>query len=132
MTDTSNLRALAERATQDGWSVVDGCRSHGPYIENKATGETVCDFYFIPRIGGRRDEPVSFENADANAAYIAACDPQTIIALVDRNSALEKVAEAAKALQKRLDEHYCNPNGEKDWLEQSQLRAALAALEQKP
>jgi hypothetical protein len=54
---------------------------------------------------------------EANAAYIAACSPERILALVERMRALEEVAEAARAY---LTHDVCT---------EKSLREALARLD---
>ena len=71
MTDTKELRKLAEAATPGPWNYYDDSLSTGR-IEIVALGKTVTRIY--------RSVP---EEDGANAEFIAAANPQTIIALLD-------------------------------------------------
>ena len=71
MTDTKELRKLAEAATPGPWNYYDDSLSTGR-IEIVALGKTVTRIY--------RSVP---EEDGANAEFIAAANPQTVIALLD-------------------------------------------------
>jgi uncharacterized protein (UPF0261 family) len=59
----------------------------------------------------------------ANAAHIAACDPDTIRALLDERDALAAEAEALEAL--------LGQRGEPDWHTGKQRETAIAALRER-
>ena len=85
MTDTKELRKLAEAATPGPWNYYDDSLSTGR-IEIVALGKTVTRIY--------RSVP---EEDGANAEFIAAANPQTIIALLDTTEAQAAEIEELKA-----------------------------------
>ena len=85
MTDTKELRKLAEAATPGPWNYYDDSLSTGR-IEIVALGKTVTRIY--------RSVP---EEDGANAEFIAAANPQTIIALLDTIEAQAAEIEELKA-----------------------------------
>ena len=85
MTDTKELRKLAEAATPGPWNYYDDSLSTGR-IEIVAPGKTVTRIY--------RSVP---EEDGANAEFIAAANPQTIIALLDTIEAQAAEIERLKA-----------------------------------
>ena len=89
MTDLDALAALAEAATPGPWHV----QLDSVYPEGRQPG-----WQPTPVEGGAIDArwPIlAGENQRADAAYIAAADPTTILALIDRLRAAEAVCEAA-------------------------------------
>ena len=84
--DLERLRALAEKATPGPWEV------QSPKVRTSA-------FVGAPRFGYVCNAPVpasdwnmefnATSQARRNVAFIAACDPQTILALLDRVAELE-------------------------------------------
>lgn len=89
MTDTAQLRELAEKATPGGWCIG---RVMYPYVHvNKDPDK---DGY-CEAIGSTRTAHGQ-EHDEANAAYIAAANPQTILTLLDE-------LESARAVLARVD-----------------------------
>lgn len=113
MTTNDELRAAAEAATPGEWNACNGgnCSCGMVWsIKYDAHIVTVHDEYYdpIPTIkrGKRRsdDEAViekvvygrnGAEAQHANATFIALANPETILALIDRLEAAERVVEAA-------------------------------------
>ena len=87
--DTMALRRLAEAATPGPWRHFHHATSGTNAVKHDGRTDIVAWQGFDD---SDRKEP----RHAANAEYIAACDPQTILALLDRLDALEKVAEAAQ------------------------------------
>jgi K+/H+ antiporter YhaU regulatory subunit KhtT len=78
--------AGVEAAANDGWHIAD-CDT-GPSFTEEG-----------------KEEKISYEEKRANAGFIAACDPDTIRALLDERDALaaevERLAEALRELEER-------------------------------
>lgn len=83
MTGVAHLRALAEKATQGPWHDYIDPMSGMLYLTDDA-GNT------IAMTSPMEDDP---EAEGANAAFIAACGPQTILALLDENERLREALE---------------------------------------
>ena len=104
--DTSKLRELALAATPGPWEAADA----GSYDN----GKTVIDEHFVRRPGDdvaiAADilDPETCDPSKANAAYIAAANPQAVLDLLDeierinavRREAQARVAELTTELQK--------------------------------
>ena len=73
----AELRRLASEATPGPWELWDGCswRRFG----SAATGRTVVE----PIVYSERDRHPDLKVSKADGEHIAACDPQTILALLD-------------------------------------------------
>lgn len=82
MTDHATLRTLAEAATPGPW-VADAPAGFGTIFAGVLGDSSRWLF-----------DPVKGTNEDA--AYIAACDPQTILALLDELETLRAALEAAR------------------------------------
>lgn len=55
----------APMSKTENWAMIGATEHHGFYIEDWATGETICDFYYK----GTTD-PVHFKNAEENARHM--------------------------------------------------------------
>lgn len=92
------LRELAERATKGPWSVMSAATSRGICdIGNRGLNRRVAIIRDVRRFG--RDgniEPETEEEPIANAAFIAACDPQTILAMAAVCERAKEMREAQK------------------------------------
>lgn len=93
MTDLT-LRKAAEAATPGPWKthlVDDTC-----VVADSVDVATTCDSSNVERSDSYNND---FERMEADAAYIAAANPQAILALLDERDALTaRVAELEKAL----------------------------------
>ena len=91
---TADLRRLAEQTTPGPW-VTGRIRKHGWTVDGPVVTRTVL-------------AELSALNDEANAAYIAAANPQAILALLDERDALEAhrdaLAEANSQAIHRWDE----------------------------
>lgn len=89
--DTARLRELAEAATPGPWEWEgDGLWRH----------QSPTDYAAIVTADYAPDTGPTVECSDANGAYIAAANPQTVLALLDRIAELERtVAAAGRALR---------------------------------
>lgn len=98
--DEARLRSLAEKATKGPWQKI--YYADDPYGDIDVMDD--CGWRRICRIG-QDDAPDHDYNAQQklNVDFIAACDPQTIIALLDELDKLRKVAEMTEALMIRHD-----------------------------
>ena len=83
MTD-AELRALAEAATPGPWTRLD-------------TGSEGCSVVASGRRRVARLTHLDLAECRADAAYIAAANPQTVLALLDRIAALEKALALSQA-----------------------------------
>ncbi len=117
MTDTDRLRSLAEAATPGPWEVQD---------EGQADGLSVVrlepDLGYAAEVIWTDDADYPDEARPDLAAYIAACSPDRILALLDELGALRAVAKAAREVSLR-------PFGTGAIGAQIDLRAALVRLE---
>jgi hypothetical protein len=106
MTEIDRLEELAKAATPGKWQ---------SFYEGGGDHEIVSGDIDIATAtsGNAFSSNDSFEVASANAAYIAACDPSTILRLV-------RVARAAKVILAHLDE-----GARPDQIALDELRAAL-------
>lgn len=94
----AELLALAEKATDSDWEYVQSSEHHGPYVTTEY-GSTIADLYTMTlpnersTANGGQSKPIHFlhEMADANAAFIAAANPATVKALVERVMELERL-----------------------------------------
>ncbi len=80
----SALRALAQQATKGPWRI--GGNVITDDLDVIAMENPTKMRYVVARTGRRPDD----------AAFIAACDPQTILALLDAVEALERIGEACQ------------------------------------
>ena len=92
MTDLASLLAKAEKATP------------GPYTVKHETPEFIAQYWAVCAPDMNRSRVYSNE---ADADFIAACDPATIIALIRR-------VEAAEARADTLAQHLANVTAELD------------------
>lgn len=105
MTDHTELRRLAEAATQGEW--VQGYEIDGPigFTRIKASGRALAST--APQCG----RPHWNDEAEANAAYIAAASPSVVLSLIAEverlRTALEPFATAAKV----VDQYYGDSTG---------------------
>ena len=90
--DKHALRKAAKKATQGEWVAFISHGKYGTYAVHTPKDDRCGDIINWPGFDGR-------ENAAANARYIAAANPATMLALLDENEALEKrVAELAEEI----------------------------------
>lgn len=96
MIDVKKLRELAKKVTPGPWAVDTECLDgHGRLYVSKGSSN-----YLLGRIlEVFQNCLVRSEQRMANAEYIAAVDPQTILALLDRLEAAEKDAERYRWLR---------------------------------
>lgn len=94
--DIARLRALAEKATPGPWATTR--YSVGERMDKEFGVESACPERLWGRfIAWMRDSPhMGKIEAEANAEFIAACDPQTVHALI-------AAAERAEAAERKLD-----------------------------
>jgi len=135
MTDLT-LRKAAEAATPGPWKthlVDDTC-----VVADSVDVATTCDSSNVERSDSYNND---FERMEADAAYIAAANPQAILALLDERDALTaRVGKLEKALKPFADEaprYEPDEGDDKDtaWdslFEIGDLRRAAAAMEGKP
>lgn len=114
MSDLVRLRELASKATPGPWSAHDGIGTTVELHTGHEGRKCACgqiwskphDCIVAAAIGARDEtytlgEGVSDEQLARNAAFIAAANPQTMLALLDRIERLEafvgKVREASKS-----------------------------------
>jgi len=98
--DTARLRELALKATPGPWKLLwpeyDPEHKHPEFTNiwqwQEESGRCICDF---PKL-----VPEARSEQAATAEFIAACDPQTIVALLDRLAAAESERNGAKAFVK--------------------------------
>lgn len=83
-----DLRKLAEAATPGPWCVEDPLDETLSIVE---AGKQTYEWRFIANcsIPDEDDHDFTFREVKANAAFIAACDPSTILALIERVRAAE-------------------------------------------
>lgn len=123
------LRALALKATPGPWESVRKAglctvREHGRRL--MTGGRSVAAVAMCNRVVS------SVNRHKANAAFIAACDPQTILALLDRLDALEPLAAAAikeRAWRNRHVPGHEGPSNCTACMSKSELEAAIDAAE---
>lgn len=132
---TNDLRKLAEKATPGPWKthlVDDTC-----IVADSVNVATTCDSSNVERSDSYNND---FERMEADAAYIAAANPQTSLALLDERDALTaRVAELEEALRPFADkaqQYEPNEDDDKDpaWdamFKIGDLRRAAAAMEEK-
>jgi hypothetical protein len=121
--------ALAMGPTPGPWEVINGTDVFTPLGARNAAGVEAavdagwhvadCDMGSSFTEEGK-EEKISYEEKRANAGFIAACDPDTIRALLDERDALaaevERLAEALRELEER------------EQRDEALLRQALEAL----
>ncbi len=83
------LRKAAKKATQGEWVAFISHGKYGTYAVHTPKDDRCGDIINWPGFDGR-------ENAAANARYIAAANPATILALLDENEALAAENERLK------------------------------------
>lgn len=94
--DLARLKALAEKATPGPWVVID---AHKPGIDGDDGKFTIVLF-------GDEDEPEGVHRKE-DAAYIAALDPATVLALIARAEELERIkADAERFAPDRIAPDY--------------------------
>jgi len=136
MTDASRLRALAEAATPGRWDHDAG----NVVLDDRyqvCCGRGTMECCGDPEIAG--NVHLLAETSPHDAAYIAAANPQTVIALLDRIERLEKAlrpfAKAGELFEPRGDTYdmlvYAPAAGSEYHITGDDLRAARAALEDK-
>ncbi|WP_369114945.1 ead/Ea22-like family protein [Edwardsiella tarda] len=81
--DKHALRKAAKKATQGEWVAFISHGKYGTYAVHTPKDDRCGDIINWPGFDGR-------ENAAANARYIAAANPNTILALLDELEAAEK------------------------------------------
>ncbi|HCK4353401.1 TPA: ead/Ea22-like family protein [Pseudomonas aeruginosa] len=112
MTDTKNLKELAERATPGPW-VVDAQQSGAIFNIESESGD-LC-------IAMSQENPASTrlemnEQRRVNAEFIAAANPQAILALLDEIDRLKAENEALRgALQAVVDDPTWRSNDNTLW-----------------
>lgn len=94
--DKQALREVAQNATQGEWVAFISYEKYGTYAVHTPKDDCCEDIINWPGFDGR-------ENASANARYIAAANPATMLALLDENEALaaenERLKNAANEMQ---------------------------------
>lgn len=90
MTDLKHLRELCDAATDGEWFAPTPA-SPTPFVTDGINEFDICDLYHKADDG----RIYTKENAEANARFIAATDPQTVRALIDEiekyRAALEEI-----------------------------------------
>ena len=106
MTDIARLRALAERAAPGEWTIMAGdlfCPSWPYWPEGEQREESRANGHITVLCwpGETPEEPdVEFRNHDATLAYIAAVNPQAVLALLAELETLRaREAEMRKGLE---------------------------------
>jgi len=90
--DKDELRSLASAATPGVWHWEGDVVKNDPYGRTRyqvtTLGKTIAKIYYSSFEGGPT-------NAEMDARYIAAADPQTVIALLDELGGLRNAVECA-------------------------------------
>jgi hypothetical protein len=98
--DLSRLRALAEAATSGPWAATT--ETDGASAISRVMRQNVCIARTQPMFGRPH---AFFREIEHNATFIAACDPQTILALLDRAERAEaEVAELKDATDDQIEQ----------------------------
>ena len=99
MTDTSRLRALAEAATPGEWGVLPADTTE---IVSRS-GYDIATTWDAMKNDRADVYNTDYKRTDQNAAYIAAANPQTVLALLDRIAELEEAVVMVREQAERVD-----------------------------
>jgi hypothetical protein len=108
--DLDRLDALAAKATDGPWEADGPIGGHYHYTVCAVDVGTVCD------VVCDCDDPVNGGRDNHDAAYIAACDPSTVRALIAEVRRLRRgVAESAERAAKALGTPLGRDPGYREW-----------------
>lgn len=123
-----DLRRLAEKATPGPWR-----RTEDGVTSSWAEGLPATHRHTVsaPHAPFAFGETIAAAPTEADARYLAAVSPDRVLALLDHVEALERVAEAARALLPFLPEGGPNPQWRHSahFVAADALRAALSEVE---
>jgi Ead/Ea22-like protein len=122
MSDYAKLRALALSATPGDWRT--SINASTVYVETTQAANDGTLYGSIVWIPEDEDDRLS-DDARAQAAFIAAANPQAVIALLDALAAMTAARDEACELADRFDEGYDTDGG--SWRQAARQRLAEIA-----